>query len=123
MNELPANFDPNATDVCVVNNPGLTSLPELPNATVVTINDCPSLVENWIATRLTPLLTATGKTVEEVVATGCWECHEWANCPMHVVFGVNSVESVPKQWRSQAAIFVHLFDSRLIPCPVAKQAV
>lgn len=28
-------------------------------------------------------LTAGGKTLDEVAATGCWECHDWSNCPTH----------------------------------------
>lgn len=116
------DIDFNATRIYASGCTGLTEL-TAPNATRIDASGCTGLVEQFIDKKLIPLLTATGKTVGEVLSSGCWECHQWSNCPMHAVFGVNEIESVPKQWRSDAAIFVSLFDAGLIPCPVAKQAV
>ena len=63
------------------------------------------------------LLTATGKTPAEILGTDCWECHSWNNCPMHAVFGVESIDGIPPLWRAHAATFVQLFDAKLIPAP------
>ena len=81
------------------------------------LSGCTNLVEQWQSQRLIPLLTATGKTVEEVLATGCWECHDWTNCPMHVVFGVTEIAKVPKEWQKDASIFVNLFDGKCLVKP------
>ena len=89
-----------------------------PNATTIYARGCTGLTEAWERDRLIPLLTATGKSVSDVLATGCWDCHSWENCPMHVVFGVNSTEQIPKQWRSDAAIFIGLFDANILAKPV-----
>lgn len=66
------------------------------------------------------LLTAGGKTIDEIVSSGCWTCHEWNNCPMHVAFGINSPNEGPLLLRSRIKQFVQLFDARLIPCPVVE---
>lgn len=75
-------------------------------------------------TQIVPqLLTAGGKTVGEVVASGAWECHEWSNCPMHVALGIDSATKAPPLLRPWVERFVQLFDAKLIPCPVVEGAV
>jgi len=63
------------------------------------------------------LLTAGGKTMDEIRASGCWDCHTWTNCPMHVAFGISSPEEGPILLRSRIKEFVDLFDAGLIPAP------
>ena len=63
------------------------------------------------------LLTAGGKTLQQIIETGCWECHSWDNCPMAEAFGVHSIENVPPLYRQRADEFVWLFDAKLIPKP------
>ena len=108
---------PNAKYVYLSGCTALETVPDLPNAEYVDLSGCTGITKKWIDERLVPLLTATGKTVKEILDTGCWECHSWDNCPMHAVFGVRSVSDVPMQWRKDAAIFVPLFDEDLIPRP------
>ena len=69
------------------------------------------------------LLTAGGKSLEEVLATGCWDCHEWENCPMHVAFDIDSPGDAPPLLRGRVEEFVRLFDARLIPCPEVEESV
>ena len=69
------------------------------------------------------LLTAGGKTVADVVASGAWDCHEWENCPMHVALGIDSEEKAPLLLRPWVSRFVQLFDSGLIPCPADAPSV
>ena len=64
------------------------------------------------------LLTAGGKTIQEIVESGCWNCHEWQNCPMHIAFGINNKEDGPILLRPRIKQFIQLFDFNLIPCPV-----
>jgi len=64
------------------------------------------------------LLTAGGKTLEEVVGAS-WECHEWTNCPMAIAFDVHDLSDIPPLHREQASLFVQLFDAELIPNPLA----
>src|SRR5262249_49372931 len=61
--------------------------------------------------------TAAGKTLEQVLKTGCWDCHEWTNCPMAEAFGVHDLSGVPLLLRPRADQFVQLFDAGLIPRP------
>jgi len=74
-------------------------------------------VKEYVEKVVPGLLTAGGKTLEEVLTTGCWECHEWNNCPMAVAFNVHSVDEVPALHRWQARRFVALFDAGQIPKP------
>ena len=115
--DIPTNFDANAKTVDLSGCTALETVPDLPNAAYVYLSGCTAAAQTWIETNLEPLLRATGKTVSDVIRTGCWDCHEWANCPMHEVFGTNSISGVPKEWRGVAAVFVGLFDAGLIPCP------
>jgi hypothetical protein len=63
-------------------------------------------------------LTAAGKTLQEIVAAGCWDCHDWTNCPTAYAFGVKSGEQVPVVWWPRRDGFIQYFDAKLIPCPV-----
>ncbi len=66
------------------------------------------------------LLTAGGKTIEQIVAAGAWECHEWSNCPMAVAFGIVDQQHAPPLLRARVREFVQFFDAGLIPCPAPK---
>jgi uncharacterized protein YjbI with pentapeptide repeats len=63
------------------------------------------------------LLTAGGKTLETILASGCWECHSWNNCPMAVAFGIDAPSKGPPLLRARIKEFVQLFDAKLIPKP------
>lgn len=66
------------------------------------------------------LLTAGGKTLDEIREAGAWDCHEWSNCPMHVAFGVNNTSEIVGPfaiYRQRAAEFILFFDAGLIPAP------
>ena len=69
------------------------------------------------------LLTAGGKTMAEIQASNCWECHDWGNCPMHVAFGITSPDQGPPLLRARIKEFVQFFDARLIPAPWAADGV
>jgi hypothetical protein len=67
------------------------------------------------------LLTAGGKTLDEVLATGCWDCHSWENCPMATAFGVHSEEAAIKKaplLAPRIREFVRFFDAGLLKRPV-----
>jgi uncharacterized protein YjbI with pentapeptide repeats len=68
------------------------------------------------------LLTVAGKDLEAVANKEVWECHSWDNCPMAVAFNVQSLSNVPPLFRAQANLFVQLYDARLIPMPLKKEA-
>ena len=66
------------------------------------------------------LLTAGGKTLDEIREAGAWDCHEWSNCPMHVAFGVNNTSEIVGPfaiYRQRADEFIQFFDAGLIPAP------
>jgi hypothetical protein len=63
------------------------------------------------------LLTAGGKSLKEVVESGCWSCHSWENCPMHVAFGIESPDDAPALLRQRVKEFIQFFDAGLIPEP------
>jgi hypothetical protein len=63
------------------------------------------------------LLTSGGKTLKEVLETGCWQCHSWENCPMHAAFGIDSSEEAPPLLIPRVKEFVQFFDQGLIPEP------
>lgn len=73
--------------------------------------------ERYLTEVVPALLTAGGKTLQEIISTGCWNCHEWDNCPMHEAFGINSIEDAPLLLRPRITQFVALFDWGLIPQP------
>jgi hypothetical protein len=66
------------------------------------------------------LLTAGGKTLDDIKAAGAWDCHDWFNCPMHVAFGVNATSEMVGPmaiYRQRAGEFIQFFDAGLIPAP------
>ena len=68
----------------------------------------------YLSRVLPALLAAGGKTVEEVMAAGAWECHGWTNCPMATAFGVNRESKTPPLLRPRVRQFVQFFDAGLI---------
>lgn len=82
---------------------------DLPNAKTVDARGCTAL------TALPDLPNA--EYVEEVLATDCWDCHSWSNCPMHAAFGANDIAEAPKEWQSRAALFVNMFDAGMLEKP------
>jgi hypothetical protein len=73
--------------------------------------------EEYISTIVPTLLTYGGKTIEQIIDSGCWNCHGWDNCPMHVALDINSVKEAPLLIRKRVEEFVKFFDSGLIPEP------
>lgn len=108
---------PNATRVNCYGCTGLTAL-DLPNATEVNCYGCTGLVA-WFAPKIVPLLEGGGKSINEIVASGCWKCHDWTNCPLHCAYGANSIDDLPAERRADGAIFISLFDAKMLACPVA----
>lgn len=76
--------------------------------------------KEYLSSVVPSLLTAGGKTVAEVVATGAWSCHQWDNCPMHAALGINGESEAPAMLRPRVAEFVKLFDAGLIPVPAVE---
>ncbi len=63
------------------------------------------------------LLTAGGATIKQILDRRAWDCHEWNNCPLHVAFGVEAVEELPKELQQEGARFLALFDNRFLRRP------
>jgi hypothetical protein len=78
--------------------------------------------ETYLSETLPALLTAGGKTVEEVVSHS-WECHSWENCPMAFAFDGHGIDDVPILLRPRAEQFVQFFDAHLIPNPLETAAI
>lgn len=78
--------------------------------------------EQYLSEVVPALLTAGGKTLNEVLSTGCWKCHDWGNCPMHGAFGIDDESHGPALLRPRIREFVQLFDAGLIPAPVLTAA-
>ena len=76
--------------------------------------------EEYLETLVPALCIAGGKTLEEVAAT--WDCHSWSNCPMHAAFSGNNLNDIPALYRNEAALFIQLFDAKLIPNPITNAA-
>ena len=74
--------------------------------------------ERYLSEVVPDLCIAGGKSLEEVAAV--WDCHSWENCPMHVAFGVNSIDEIPEMHRLEVERFVMFFDQKLIPRPVVE---
>jgi hypothetical protein len=73
--------------------------------------------ERYLKEVVPALLTAGGKTLEEVVAAS-WTCHDWTNCPMAVAFNVQSLDAIPPLYKREAEFFIQCFDAGLIPNPL-----
>jgi len=63
------------------------------------------------------LLTAGGKSIQQIVEAKAWDCHSWDNCPMAVAFSVHSIDDVPLLYQPRAQEFIQFFDAGLIPEP------
>jgi hypothetical protein len=63
------------------------------------------------------LLAAGGKSIEQIVAAGAWDCHSWENCPMACAFAIKKETDAPILLRPRVQQFVQFFDAKLIPCP------
>ncbi|MEI9975066.1 MAG: hypothetical protein WDO73_25250 [Ignavibacteriota bacterium] len=106
---------------------GCTALTELdlPAAKTVYASGCTALTE-WCAKyqepggRMEKFLTGGGKSLEVVCAPEHWECHNWGNCPTHAAYGTDSIDGLPEEVRNEAAIFIGLFDSRLLRNPLER---
>ena len=61
------------------------------------------------------LIEAGGKKVADPTVRASWNCHSWSNCPMHVVFGIDSASEAPPLLRPRVTQFVRLFDANLLP--------
>ena len=73
--------------------------------------------KEYLEATLPALLTAGGKTIEEVASH--WDCHDWHNCPMAFAFGVESESQCPILLRPRVRQFVRMFDAGLVPNPIA----
>ena len=73
--------------------------------------------EDWDKSIVPQLLVAGGKSIEEVMATGCWECNSWDNCPMRAAFDIAGFDQAPPIWRPRIEEFVQLFDAGLLKKP------
>ena len=72
------------------------------------------LWETFLSEVVPALLVAGGKTVEDVIKSGAWGCHQWSNCPMHVGLGISAESEAPPLLRPRVSQFVKLFDAGLI---------
>lgn len=62
------------------------------------------------------LLTSTGKTLKEVLDTGCWE-RSWPDGPMFTVFGIQDINEGPFLLRPRIKEFYGFFNDGVIPKP------
>ena len=80
------------------------------------------LWESYLSEVVPALLTAGGRTLEEVATPETWACHSWkadgVACPIATAFGVEALHKVPALYRQQAERFIRFFDQGLIPLPV-----
>ena len=80
------------------------------------------LWESYLSEVVPALLTAGGRTLEEVATPETWACHSWkadgVACPIATAFGVEALHKVPALYRQQAERFIRFFDQGLIPLPI-----
>ena len=76
--------------------------------------------ETYLSEVVPAYLTAGGKSLQEIVASGAWVCHSWSNCPTHAAFGADGLEGVPVLLRPRAEQFIQFFDAGLLPVPVVQ---
>ena len=74
----------------------------------------------YLAEVVPELCTAGGRTLNEVATA--WGRHDWRACPMHVAFGITSLEEAPPFYRPAIQRFVQFFDAGLIPNPATAPA-
>ena len=108
---------PNAKTVDARGCTALTAL-DLPNAETVYASGCTALTAWYTQKRMISFLTGGGKSIEECCGDEHWQCHSWDNCPTRAAYGVSSIGQLPGKWRSEAAIFIGLFDAGLLKNPV-----
>ena len=80
-------------------------------------------IDVLLVTTVDTVFAAGGKTVEELLAAGCWDCHEWTNCPMACAFGVQSLDDIPLLFKPRVEQFIQLYDAKLLPRPDVAGAV
>jgi hypothetical protein len=73
--------------------------------------------ETYLTTIVPALLKAGGRTINEILDLGAWNCHDWANCPAAVAFGVNQLSRIPLLYQKMVQEFILFFDAGLIPEP------
>lgn len=71
--------------------------------------------ETYCTETVPALLTAGGKSLEDILSTGCWDCNDWENGPMHVAFGIDRPEDGPPLLIPRIREFAQFFDAGLIP--------
>lgn len=77
----------------------------------------------WYLSEVVPaLLTAGGKSLDDIAVSGAWDCHDWSNCPMHVAFGIAAESDGPPLLVPRIRQFVQMFDAKLIPAPVRDES-
>jgi hypothetical protein len=84
---------------------------------LTTILDTGETWKQYLEEVVPALLTAGGKTVEQIVSAGAWKCHSWDNCPMAEAFSIHDAEKAPLLLQPRVRQFIRLFDSGLIPEP------
>ena len=112
-NKLPALEYLNASG-CTA----LTALPDMPALKTLNAIGCTALTASYTADRMVSFLTGGGKSLAECCGQEHWQCHEWDNCPTHAAYGASSIDELPEKWRSEAAIFIGLFDAGLLVNPL-----
>jgi hypothetical protein len=73
--------------------------------------------ETYITAVVPALLQAGGRSLAEVLATGCWGCDTWEHGPLAEAFGVHRLEDIPPLYRWQAERFLRFFRAGLLPIP------
>jgi hypothetical protein len=73
--------------------------------------------ETYITAVVPALLQAGGRSLAEVLATGCWGCDTWEHGPLAEAFGVHRLEDIPPLYRWQAERFLQFFAAGLLPQP------
>ena len=79
--------------------------------------------ESYLSEVVPALLVAGGRTMHEIVASDCWDCHSWDNCPMAFAFNIGNVSDGPILLRPRIEQFVQFFDVGLIPKPALPEGV
>jgi uncharacterized protein YjbI with pentapeptide repeats len=79
--------------------------------------------EKYLTEVVPALLTAGGKTLQQIRDSKCFDCHTWTNCPMHVAFDIENANDGPILLRPRIKEFVRMFDQGLIPVSVLDEKV
>ena len=114
--------DPNATTIDARWCKALTQI-EAPNAVTALTTEVPVLASITLDKYMErdgpmeKLLTAGGVSINRIVRSGAWDCHNWNNCPLHVAHGVNAVAELPEELQTEGARFLKLFDGGFLPRP------